>query len=193
MSKADDLIKSIAPAQLAKARTKVREELGYEEDTKEIRRKTDKLDLAIDIQLMMTGKFRHALALIWITMGIAIVALAVQVLGQSRQLSMQGQITAITESQKEMIEEQKKANIEAKKSTIAVDAVTVEVKKTKEQMQEAVEAAPKLEVDPESGRTKVVIPIKRPKDGKSDKKNLKDPVTLPTPTPPTQIELRDDF
>lgn len=211
MGKADDLVKSITSEQLEKTRAEVQKEIdtkkespeenAIEEDLDPEPEKVDKLDLAMDVQLIMIGKFRHALALIWITMGISLVALAAQVLGQSRQLDMQGKMIVVAESQLEIAEAQKTAAEAAKKNATEVAEVKEEVKKTKEQVQEAVEASPKLEVDPESGKTKVVVPVKHPKkaDGKKDgnkieNKNepeIKHP-SKPLPAPP-QVELRDEF
>jgi len=218
MGKADDLVKSITSEQLEKTRAEVQKEIDTKKESSEgaddtieesepepesePEEKVDKLDLAMDVQLIMIGKFKHTLALIWVTMGISLVALAAQVLGQSRQLDMQGKMIVVAESQLEIAKAQREAAEAARKNATEVAEVKEEVKKTKEQVQEAVEASPKLEVDPESGRTKVVVPVKRPKVG--DKKNngdksaedkdepeVKHP-SKPLPAPP-QVELRDEF
>jgi len=218
MSKADDLVKSITPEQLEKTRAEVHGEIESkkdpeavavnttEEDTDEEEpeeqiesQKVDKLDLAMDVQLIMIGKFKYAVVLIWITVGISLLAVAIQILGQSRQLDIQGKMIAVQQTQKEMAEKQKEANDKAKEDAeekaIAIKEVKEEVKKTKEQVQEAVEASPKLEVDPKSGRTKVVVPVKRPKKGDKKNQEEKDESRPPPPSPPlpTQVELRDEF
>ena len=206
---ADDLVKSITPEQLDKTRSEVHEEVKSKKDPetsekKEAKfKKVDKLDLAMDIQLIMIGKFKYVLALIWVTLGLSIFATATQLLGQFRQLDIQGKMIVVTETQNKMLEEQRSANDkakeDAKEKTLAIAEVKEEVKKTKEQVQEAVEAAPKLEVDPQSGRTKVVVPVKKPKSNNKksgDKKDYEeedDPAPPPSPPLPTQIELRDDF
>lgn len=209
MTKADDLVKSITPEQLEKTRSEVHKEVRTQnepddcEDEKEDcakkkEKKIDKVDLISDVQLITVGKLQGVVRLLWAAIIIVLLVLAAQVLQFARQLDLQGKFIVISESQREMLEEQKKIVEAAKESDRKVAEVKKEVSETKEQVKEAVEASPKIEIDPDSGQAKVVVPVKKGKKGtkKGDGGKKVDPKpSSPPPAPvppPTQVELRDD-
>lgn len=215
MVKADDLVKSMTPEALDKARDEIhgkvrsaREETENEDqkpaDKDKNNDRIDKLDLISDVQLIVVGKFQSIVRLMWVAIIIVLFVLAAQVLQFFRQLDLQGKIIVISESQHKMLEEQRKIVETAKENTQKVAEVKKEVSETKEQVKEAVEASPKIEIDPASGKAKVVVPVKKSKPKDDDKKGAdtkkgadksdtpQAPPAPPVPAP-TQVELRNEF
>lgn len=210
--KASDVVKSITPAQLEKTRSEVNAEVENKRedcaDSEEVDiegscagERLVKLDLIQDMQLILIDRYRGASKLLTACMVVMLLVLAAQILQFFRTMSLHGSVIVVQDEQRALLTEQRKTNRTAEESKREVAEVKKEVKSTKEKVEEAVESSPKLEVDPESGKTKVVVPVKRPKkeddDSKGDKGDKegpkgggnKKPAAQSPPPPPSPIEV----
>ncbi len=198
-----DFVKSATPSQLAKTLTdvqvKIDDDYKPEEDdelsvgslTPHQDERLAKLDIIQDVQLILIDKYRNGAKLMVAAITIMSFILAAQTLQFSRSLSLHGKVIVIAEKQSAMMREQKQLVTDSAESKDVVDKVRIAVARTEEKVEEAVESAPKLEIDPDSGKTKVVIPVKKPKIRK-DIKDVegKGPPPLPPRPSPIIIELQ---
>lgn len=199
--KASEIVKSITAEQLEKTRSEVQaevdgardEEADTTDDGLDLESKDDarvaKLDLIQDMQIILIDKYRNAAKLLVAALVVMVLILAAQILQFSRSLSLSGKVIVIAEQQSAMVKAQQEA---AKDAAKGVEKIRVAVVRTEEKVEEAVEAAPKLEVDPDSGKvTKVIVPVKRPKMSAGSKKAPKDgEPKQPAPPPVHVFELK---
>lgn len=209
--KANEVVKSITPAQLARTRSDIHAEIESGKDEGESPSSQEpcedsrlaKLDLISDVQLILIDKYRSGAKLMVAAITVMVFILAAQILQFSRTLSLHGRVIVLAEKQETMMKEQQKLIEDSAESKKGVEQVRVAVARTEEKVDEAVEASPKLEYDPDSGKTKVVVPVKRPKDGGDkpdktggDKKGTKGGGSKGTmshpapPPPPVEYELK---
>lgn len=153
-----------------------------------------KLDLITDIQLILVGRFQRLFTVLVITAIVMFLCLAALVVGVIAGFDMRSQVAKLVADQKSMLAKQEALVKSAEDTKKSVAETAVKVAQTKKKVDEAVEAAPKVEIDPDTGTvTKVIIPIKRydpdagdpkdkahrPKHPKGDKPKTPKGVSLP--------------
>lgn len=204
----DETIGSMVPTKLENTRKTVNEQIQEAKDTDAEADATPepttddrlaKLDLITDIQLILVDRFQRLFKVMVGTAAVMLLCLIALVVVIIAGFNMSHQVARLVTTQRSMLNEQKALVQTSKDTKEAVKDTAEKVLATKEKVDEVVDSSPKLEIDPDTGKTKVVVPVKRPKKdpdkgGKKNggKKNGGDkasPKEPPAP-PPEVFELK---
>lgn len=201
-TKLDSTISSVAPARLQATRQAVEAERKKtpmnlpsmdQEPASETTERLKQLDLIQDVQLILIDKYQRGTKLM---MG-AVVLMLVSLAGLGRLIwknnELFSQIEALQAEQQKLIDRGAQIEKKTDETKQTIDETKQTIDATKEKVDQAVEEAPKIEID-EAGKAKVVVPVRkfRPKA----KKGMGPPAppTSASPTPsaatlPMQIPL----
>lgn len=118
-----------------------------------------KLDLIQDVQLILVDKYRTGTKIMWIAVALMVVSLA----GMGRLLyknnDLYNHIEALQTEQTKLIERGAQIERKTDETSAKVDETKAKVDETNAKVDQAVESAPKIEID-DAGKAKVVLPVK---------------------------------
>lgn len=144
-----------------------------------------KLDLIQDVQLILVDKYQKGTKLM---MG-AVVLMVLSLLGLVglffKNSELHTRLEALQSEQQKLIESQGHIERKAEETKEVIDETKKTVDETQKKVDEAVEAAPKIEID-ESGKAKVVLPVKQ-----ADDKPRKKPKPAPSGSSAPDASLPD--
>ena len=131
-----------------------------EEMAKENDERANKLDLITDIQLILVDRFQtlyKTMVAALVVMGLCLVAM---IGGLIFGLTIRDQVDGIVAAQGNMLERQEALVEKAEATKKSVEATQKSVEKTEEKVKEVAEKVPEIQVDPDTGKTTVLLPAK---------------------------------
>lgn len=186
-AKLDFTISSVTPARLEATRQEVEVERQKITSPKPPPPETEdmrsaKLDLIQDVQLILVDKYRKGTTIMTVALGAMVLSLAGFVHLYFRISKIQAQQAQLIQQQAQLVQQQEqllehgdKIERTADETNQKIDTANQKLDETKQKVTQAVDDAPKIEID-DSGKAKVVLPVK-----------TSTPVSKPKhpPTPPS--------
>lgn len=134
-----------------------------DELAKENDKRTEKLDMITDIQLILVDRFQglyRTMIAALVVMGLCLVAM---VGGLNFGLTLRDQIAGLVKAQSSMLKRQEKLAANAAAIEKSVEATQKSVENTEKSVKEVAEKVPEVQIDPVTGKTTVLLQTAKPK------------------------------